>query len=57
MANHKTGAQRYNDKMDKIFEEAKRLNLKYHGEDRGLYSGKGKYAGKREVAKKMKSSN
>lgn len=25
MANHKTGAQRYNDRMDKIFDEAKRL--------------------------------
>ena len=25
MANYKTGSQRYNDRMDKIFEEAKRL--------------------------------
>lgn len=25
MANYKTGAQRYNDRMDKIFSEAKRL--------------------------------
>ncbi len=33
MANHKSGAQRYNDRMDKIFEESKRLNMKYHGVD------------------------
>ena len=46
MANYKTGSQRYNDRMDKIFSTAKELNEKYHGEDRGLYSGKGKYAGK-----------
>lgn len=25
MANHKSGAQRYNDRMDKIFERAKQL--------------------------------
>jgi len=33
MANHKTGAQRYNDKMDKIFARSKELNEKYHGKD------------------------
>lgn len=29
MANYKTGAQRYNDRMDRIFEEAKILKFKY----------------------------
>jgi len=29
-----TGSQRYNARMDKIFEESKRLNEKYHGVDR-----------------------
>lgn len=33
MANYKTGAQRYNDKMDKIFARSKELNEKYHGKD------------------------
>ncbi len=33
MANYKTGAQRYNDKMSKIFERSKELNKKYHGVD------------------------
>jgi len=33
MANHKTGAQRYNDKMDEIFARSKELNMKYHGKD------------------------
>ncbi len=33
MANHKTGAQRYNDRMDKIFTRSKELNEKYHGKD------------------------
>lgn len=34
MANYKTGAQRYNDRMDKIFATSKVLNEKYHGVDR-----------------------
>lgn len=29
MVNHTTGAQRYNNRMDKIFEEAKILNAKW----------------------------
>lgn len=33
MANHKTGAQRRNDRMDKIFANSKELNEKYHGKD------------------------
>lgn len=33
MANYKTGAQRYNDRMEKIFEKSKELNEKYHGKD------------------------
>ena len=33
MANYKTGAQRYNDRMDKIFQRSKELNMKYHGVD------------------------
>lgn len=33
MANHKTGSQRYNDRMDKIFSSSKELNEKYHGKD------------------------
>ena len=33
MANYKTGAQRYNDRMDKIFAKSKELNEKYHGKD------------------------
>jgi hypothetical protein len=33
MANYKTGAQRYNDRMDKIFAHSKELNEKYHGKD------------------------
>jgi hypothetical protein len=33
MANHTTGAQRYNNRMDKIFARSKELNEKYHGKD------------------------
>jgi hypothetical protein len=35
MANYKTGAQRYNDRMFKIFETAKILKKKYGTEDKG----------------------
>jgi hypothetical protein len=31
---YKTGAQRYNDRMDKIFAKSKELNEKNHGVDR-----------------------
>ena len=41
MANYKTGAQRYNDRMDKIFARSKELNEKYHGKD-SFGSSKGK---------------
>lgn len=69
MANHKTGAQRYNDRMDKIFERAKELNAKHdagrakhvsegHG-DVSSYSSCKKCHGvddkKKEIAFKMKS--
>jgi len=33
MANHTTGAERYNARMDKIFAKSKELNEKYHGKD------------------------
>lgn len=33
MANHTTGAQRYNKRMDAIFAKSKELNEKYHGKD------------------------
>ena len=46
MANNKTGAQRYNDRMDRIFARSKELNEKYHGKD--SFGSK-----KKEVAKKM----
>jgi len=35
MANHTTGAQRYNARMDKIFSDAKILKKKYGTEDKG----------------------
>ncbi len=52
MANHKTGAQRYNDRMDKIFARSKELNMKYHGKD-SFGSTKPKSAHSKALAKKM----
>lgn len=64
MANYKTGAQRYNDRMHKIFEEAKVLKKKYGTEDKGSWGnsgvkGKGVNSpammeAKKAIAKKMK---
>lgn len=52
MANHKTGAQRYNDRKDKIFDEAKNLNAKYGNPD-SLHSDNRSEAMKKSMAKKM----
>lgn len=58
MANHKTGAQRYNDRMDKIFDRAK-------SEGRGLVGNSGirdekkleKSEKKAIIAKKIRVNN
>ena len=44
MANHKTGAQRYNDRMDKIFKRSEEL---------GNHTLHGSTEKRKEVAKKM----
>jgi len=67
MANYKTGAQRYNDRMDRIFSNAKNLEKKRLSEgkkpnpsltspEEALKHGwiiKGRDVKKREIAKKM----
>ncbi len=60
MANYTTGAQRYNNRMNKIFEESKVLKKKYGTEDSDspTFDGKskrGKVAERKHaMAKKMK---
>jgi hypothetical protein len=56
MSNHTTGAQRYNNRMDKIFAKSEELNKKYHGEDHFGSSKKEVESKKKSVAKKMKKS-
>lgn len=72
MANYKTGSQRYNDRMGKIFEDAKVLKAKYGTQDcdcRNMSSKaphkstcasfkppEGTKVKKKEIAKKMKNS-
>lgn len=53
MANHKTGAQRYNDRMQNMFDESKILKKKYGTEDKG-YDNRSE-AMKKSMSKKMKS--
>ncbi len=49
MANHKTAAQRYNDRMDEIFARSKILKKKYGTED----SKEKRYNGSRTINKAL----
>jgi hypothetical protein len=55
MANYKTGAQRYNDRMNKIFERSRASgHNSLHPETKGqIEKNKGEYEKKHNMAKKM----